>query len=84
MTSQYYPGQQIIASDGARYTLTYWAEGVWWAIRTGSGAALPQPVVVRYPAWGGDDDRAGVDQAASRRGSYRRGGRRGKAMPSVA
>ena len=70
MTSQYYPGQQVIASDGARYTLTHFAELTWWAIRTGSGAALPQPVVVRYPCWGGDDDRAGADQA--RRSSVRR------------
>ena len=69
--TQYYPGQQIIASDGARYTLTHWAELTWWAIRTGSGAALPQPVSVLYPAWGGDDDRAGVD-CARRSGAVRR------------
>ena len=61
--TQYYPGQSVIASDGARYTLTHWAELTWWAIRTGSGAALPQPVSVLYPCWGGDDDRAGADQA---------------------
>ena len=63
--TQYYPGQQIIASDGARYTLTHWAEGVWWGQR--SGAALPIPVEVRYPCWGGDDDRAGADLARRRR-----------------
>lgn len=84
MTSQYYPGQQVIAADGARYMLTHFAELTWWGVRTGSGAALPVPVEVRYPCWGGDDDRAGADQAASRRGSYRRGGRRRRPMASVA
>ena len=67
--AQFYPGQQVIARDGARYTLTHWAEGVWWGVRA-SGAALPQPVVVRYPAWGGDDERSGADQA--RRSRVRR------------
>ena len=69
MTSQYYPGQQIVASDGAHYTLTHWAEGVWWGQRSsGDGASrLPQPVSVLYPAWGGDDDRAGADQASRQR-----------------
>ena len=70
MTSQYYPGQSVIASDGARYTLTHWAEGVWWGQRSDGASRLPQPVLPRYPAWGGDDDRAGADQA-SRRRSYR-------------
>ncbi len=60
---QYYPGQQVIAADGARYTLTHFAELTWWGVRTSSGAALPQPVMPRYPAWGGDDDRAGADCA---------------------
>jgi hypothetical protein len=78
--AQYYPGQQIIARDGARYTLTHWAELTWWAIRTGSGACLPQPVEPRYPSWGGDDDRSGADQA-SRTG---RGRRRVRAMRSNA
>ena len=29
--SQYYIGQRVVASDGAQYTLTHHAEGVWWA-----------------------------------------------------
>jgi hypothetical protein len=65
MISQYYPGQQIVASDGARYTLTHFAELTWWAIRAGSGVALPQPVSVLYPSWGGDDDRSGTDLVPS-------------------
>jgi len=64
--STYYPGQRIIASDGATYTLTHFAEGLWWGERTGA-ARLPQPVTPRYPAWGGDDDRAGADQARNAR-----------------
>ena len=72
---QYYPGQSVIASDGARYTLTHWAELTWWAIRTGSGAALPLPVTPLYPCWDGDDDRAGADQAR-RSGAVRRRQRR--------
>ena len=70
--SQYYPGQQIVASDGARYTLTHWAELTWWAVRTGSACALPLPVRVLYPAWGGDDDRAGADCAARAQRSFNR------------
>ena len=62
---QYYPGQQIIARDGARYTLTHFAELTWWGQRAGS--SLPVPVVVRYPSWGGDDERVGADQARRRR-----------------
>src|ERR1700694_3621418 len=66
--TQFYPGQQVIASDGARYTLTH------WGVRAG-GAALPRPVNVRYPCWGGDDDRAGADCAMQR--VRRRGASRG-------
>ena len=73
---QYYPGQQIVASDGARYTLTHFAELTWWGQRAGS--SLPVSVVVRYPSWGGDDERVGADQARRRRR------RRARAMPSVA
>jgi len=62
--SQYYIGQRVVASDGAQYTLTHHAEGVWWAQRVGANA-IPQPIVPRYPAWGGDDDRAGADQAGA-------------------
>ena len=73
MTSQYYPGQQIVASDGARYTLTHWAELTWWGVRSsGRASGLSMPVMPRYPAWGGDDDRAGADQARKPR-SWRRG-----------
>jgi len=72
--TQFYPGQQVIASDGARYTLTHWAELTWWGVRAG-GAALPRPVNVRYPCWGGDDDRAGADCAMQR--VRRRGASRG-------
>lgn len=68
---QYYPGQQVIASDGARYTLTHWAELTWWGQRSDGACALPVPVQVRYPAWGGDDDRAGAD-CASRPRSWKR------------
>ena len=82
--TQYYPGQQIIARDGARYTLTHYAELTWWAIRAGSGAALPQPVAVLYPAWGGDDERSGADQARRRGGAAGRSARRRRAIPSAA
>ncbi len=75
MTSQYYPGQQIVASDGARYTLTHWAELTWWGQRSDGASRLPVPLVVRYPAWGGDDERAGAD-CARRSGAVRRGRRR--------
>ena len=75
-SSQFYPGQQIVASDGVNYTLTHYCEGTWWAAR--SGAALPVPVSVRYPAWGGDDDRSGADQARRRR--LRNAARTGKEL----
>jgi hypothetical protein len=81
MSANYYPGQQIIASDGARYTLTHWAELTWWGQRSDGACALPVPCVPRYPAWGGDDDRAGADLA---RRSGVRGRRRAKAMASDA
>ena len=45
MSDQFYPGQRIVASDGATYTLTHYAEGIWWAQRNGQRYA--QPVVVR-------------------------------------
>ena len=67
LMTQYYPGQQVIAADGARYTLTHWAEGVWWGQRSDGACALPQPVRPLYPAWGGDDDRAGADLASRQR-----------------
>ena len=70
--TQYYPGQQVIASDGARYTLTHWAELTWWGQRSDGACALPQPVLPRYPAWGGDDDRAGADCAQRSRVRRRR------------
>jgi hypothetical protein len=63
MSANYYPGQQVIARDGARYTLTHYAELTWWGVRGSGAVGLPQPVVVRYPSWGGDDDRAGADLA---------------------
>jgi hypothetical protein len=64
--TQFYPGQQVIARDGARYTLTHYCEGTWWGQRSDGACALPQPVVVLYPAWGGDDERAGADCAPQR------------------
>ena len=59
----FFPGQRIVASDGAIYTLTHYAEGIWWAQRL--GARLPTPCVPRYPAYGADDDRVGADQATT-------------------
>ena len=64
---QFYPGQSVIAADGARYTLTHWCEGVWWGQRSDGACALPQPISVLYPSWGGDDERAGADMAHRRR-----------------
>lgn len=58
----FYPGQRIVASDGAIYTLTHYAEGTWWAQGI---SRLPRPVVVRYPAYGADDERVGADQATT-------------------
>jgi len=58
----FYPGQFILATDGARYVLTHQhATGAWWGVR--AGQCLPCPVVPRYPCWGGDDERVGADQA---------------------
>jgi len=64
---QYYPGQQIVARDGARYVLTHYAELTWWGVRGSGASGLPVPVSVLYPAWGGDDERAGADLARQRR-----------------
>lgn len=66
---QYYPGQRVIATDGAQYVLAFQMEGVWLGVPAGAGRSLPRPVEPRYPAWGGDDDRAGADQA----GAFERG-----------
>jgi len=78
--SQYYPGQHIVASDGTQYVLTHYAESCWWGIRAGSGAGLPIPVLVRYPAWGGDDERAGADRVSAYRARLRRKRERVRAM----
>ena len=67
LMQQYYPGQRVVAADGAQYVLTHWAELTWWGVRLGGACALPQPLVVRYPCWGGDDERAGADLVARRR-----------------
>lgn len=77
----FYPGQRVIASDGAQYVLVGHFEGSWWgcahsAPRT-PGGAMPRPISPLYPAWGGDDERAGADQAGAirprERGATQRG-----------
>jgi hypothetical protein len=75
---EFFPGQHIVARDGATYVLLCWSEGLWWAQRAGAG--LPRPVEPMYPCWGGDDSRAGADCAASPR-RLPRGARRPRREP---
>jgi hypothetical protein len=74
--TQFYPGQQVIARDGARYTLTHYCEGTWWGQRSDGASRFAEPVAVLYPAWGGDDERSGADCAvrARKRQRSHRGG----------
>lgn len=65
----YYPGQRVIARDGAHYVLAFLMEGVWFAVPAGGaatttpGRSLPRPIEPRYPCWGDDDERGGADLA---------------------
>ena len=69
----FYPGQRVIARDGAQYVLAFERRGQWFGQRAGS--PVPWPVTPRYPAWGGDDERAEADYASRRaiRGDTSRG-----------
>ncbi len=58
----FYPGQHIVARDGALYVLVAFTEGVWWA-QPLAGATWPRPVDPLYPCWGDDDERGGADLA---------------------
>ncbi len=62
----FFPGQHIVARDGALYVLVAQAEGVWWA-QPLAGATWPVPVDPLYPCWGDDDERGGADLAPLRR-----------------
>lgn len=62
----FYPGQRVMARDGALYVLAFQMEGVWLGFPVGAELpALPVVVEPRYPAWGGDDERSGADMAGA-------------------
>ena len=68
----FYPGQRVTCRDGAQYVLAFQRAEQWFGVRVGAGTCcVPLVCEPRYPSWGGNDERAGVD-CAQRGGDVRR------------